>query len=249
MGKKQYKSEKLYKGKYFIDYLPEEVFKKLNKEDRENYREYRRYSTLISESQERIEEYEKEILKLNKKISDERLKVRGENTTHDWLLKMKDRFDTLGHLNKNFVFSCSVSKRIRKSKSLKLKSGDKIMKDTEMGVLKNEYKGNELKPVELWYSQIRNSGKTIFKTIYLGKEESLRTFLTEIDDDGYDWKKDDIENIRSEMKVVVSQYVRYTVFHNTWKPFETDGPKHNLESILKWCNKVGDKRYEWGGKI
>ena len=64
MSKKQYKSDSIYKGKYFIDYLPEEVFNKLEKEDRVNYREYRRYSTFIRESQLRIEKYEKEILKL-----------------------------------------------------------------------------------------------------------------------------------------------------------------------------------------
>lgn len=247
MGKKQYKSQDIYKGKYFIDYLPEEVFNKLKKEDKENYREYRRYSTFIKDSQLRIEKYEKELLKLKDKISTERLKIGGDNTSNDWLMKMKDRFDTLGHLNKNFVFSCSVTKRIRKSKSIKLKSGDKIMSETEMGVLKNKYKGKELKPVVLWYSQIVNSGKTIFKTIYLGKEENLRTLLSEIDGD--DWSKDDIENIRSEMKVIISQYVRHTVFHKTWKSFEKDGPTHNLESISKWSKKIGDKRYEWGGKI
>jgi len=249
MKKKQYKSESIYKGKYFIDYLPEEVFNKLNKEDKENYREYRRYSTFIKDSELRIEKYEKEILKLKDKISTERLKIGGDKTSNDWLMKMKDRFDTLGHINKNFLFSCSVTKRIRKSKSLKLKSGEKIMSETEMGVLKNEYKGEELKPVELWYSQIVNSGKTIYKTIYLGKEENIKKFLTEIDEDKYDWSNDDVEDVRSEMKVIISQYVRYTVFHNTWRTFEKDGPTHNLESLSKWCKKIGVKRYEWGGNI
>ena len=191
----------------------------------------------------------KEILRLKNEITKERLKIGGDNTSNDWLMKMKDRFDTLGHLNKNFVFSCSVTKRIRKSKSLKLKDGDKIVSETEIGVLKNEYKGEELKPVELWYSQIVNSGKTIYKTLYLGKEENLRKFLTDIDEDENDWSKDNIEDVRSEMKVIISQYVRYTVFHKTWKSFEKDGTKHNLESISKWCKKIGDKRYEWGGKI
>jgi len=236
MKKKQYKSETIYKGKYFIDYLPKEVFNKLNKEDRENYREYRRYSTLIKESQLRIEKYEKEILKLKDEISTERLKIGGDETSHDWLMKMKNRFDTLGHLNKNFVFSCSVTKRNRKSKSLKLKSGDKIVSETEIGVLKNKYKGEELKTVELWYSRIINSGKTIHKTIYLGKIESVKRFLSEIDEDGNDWSNDDIEDVRSEMKVIISQYVRHTVFHKTWKPFERGGLTLNLESISKWCN-------------
>lgn len=247
MRKKRYKSESIYKGKYFIDYLPDEVFNKLNKEDRENYREYRRYSTFIKDSKLRIEEYENEIKKLKKKISSERLKIGGVNTTHDWLMKMKDRFDTLGHLNKNFVFTCSVTKRLRKSKSLKLKSGEKRKSETEIGVIKNEYRGEELKPVELWYSQVVNSGKTIFKTIYLGKEDNLREFLSRVDSDE-NWYDYDIEDVRYEMKVIISQYVRYVVFHKTWKQFEKDGPKHNLESISNWCYKLGDKRFEWGGK-
>ncbi len=248
MIKKKYLSEDIYKGKYFIDYLPDEVFNQMSEEDRVNYREYRRYSTFIKKSELLIEDYEKQILKLKDKISKERLKIGGVDSTNNWLMKMKDRFDSLSHLNENFVFSCSVTKRIRKSKTLKFKDGKKSVKDNEMGVLKETYKGEELKPVVLWYSQIVNSSKSVFKTIYLGKEENIRKFLNEIYPDE-NWSEDDMEDVRSEMKTVISQYVRYTVFHNTWKPFEKGQSTHNLETILKWCKEVGDERYDWGGKI
>ena len=85
--KRKYVGEEL---KWFMDFLPDEVYKGLSKEDYTNYREYRRYQRFIGEGTQRIEKYQKQIESLNKKINQEKEKIKGVDIEHSgWEQKMK----------------------------------------------------------------------------------------------------------------------------------------------------------------
>lgn len=242
MGKKRrYVGEKL---KWFMDFLPDEVFNSLSEEEQVNYREYRRYQRFIGEGNQKIEKYQRQIESLNKKIKKEKEKIKGIDTEHSsWEQKMKIHYYEINHLYKDFTFGVSITRRDRSSKSQKIKEGRirKNVLDEDYGVEKNTYKGKEITKNYLWYSRVSTSKYK--PSIYLGKEENLRLFLGELYDE--DWSKDDIDTVKDELRSIISQYTRYKVFHTDWKTFDSE--THNLQTIKEWCDKMGDKRYEWGG--
>ena len=194
MGKKKrkYVGENL---KLFMDFLPEEIYRNLNKEDYRNYKEYRRYQRFIGESNIRVDKMEKEITKLQTKINNEKLKIKGVDSEHSgWEQKMVLHYDGISYLHKDLHFWCSTSPRKRTSKSKRTKDGNVRLnkKDTEYGIQKNSYKGEELKDNYLWYSRIENSN--IRKDIYLGHESDIRNFLSDILNEN--WSKDDISEVK-----------------------------------------------------
>lgn len=241
--KRKYVGENL---KWFMDFLPEDVYKSLSKEDFTHYREYRRYQRFIGDSNIRVDKMEKQIKSLQEKVKQEKLKIKGIDSEHSgWEEKMKIHYDHISNLHKDFSFWCSISIRNRTSVSQKIRDG-KVRKnklDTEFGIEKKQYGEKGLKTNFLWYSRIENSKHRC--GIYLGKEENIRKFLSELYKE--DWSKDDVDDVKTEMKGIISQYSRHKIFNSTWEQFKLE--THNLKSIKDWCDKVGDKRYEWGGKI
>jgi hypothetical protein len=238
--KRKYVGENL---KWFLDFLPDDVYDSLSNDDKLHYREYRRFQRFIGEGNLRIEKLQKQIDLLQNKIREERIKIKGVDSEHSsWNEKMKIHYNHINHLHKDFTFGCSISRRDRSSKSQKLKDGKlRNLKENELPIEKESYKGKEITKNYLWYSRVENSK---FRCgIYLGKEEKIRTFLGELYNE--DWSKDDIEDLRSELRGILSQYTRYKVFNSNWETF--DDETHNLKSVSDWCKKMGDKRYEWGG--
>ena len=239
--KRKYVGENL---KWFMDFLPEEVYNSLSKEDFEHYREYRRYQRFIGESNIRTDKMKKQIKVLQNKVNQEQLKIKGVDSEQSgWEQKMKIHYDHISNLHKEFPFWCSISKRNRTSVSKRTKDGDVRVnkKDNEFGVTKNKYGNKELKDNYLWYSTVENSKHSF--GLYLGKEENIRNFLSELYNE--DWIKDSIEDVRSEMKIIISQYSRHKIYHSNWEQIELE--THNLQSLKEWCDKVGDVRYEWSG--
>ena len=114
--------------------------------------------------------------------------------------------------------------------------------DTDYGVEKETYKGKKITKNYLWYSRITTSKYK--PSIYLGKEENLRMFIGELFNE--DWSNEDMEFVKDELRSIISQYTRFKVFHSDWKTFNSE--THNLHTIKEWCDKIGDKRYDWGGK-
>lgn len=237
------KKKKTYVGKdlkWFVDFLPDEVFNSLNEEERKNYREYRRYQKEIGEGLERIKKLQKQLLKIQTNIEGENFKIKGGGEVDGWENKMKMYYDKINHIDKNFRLNCSVERRDRSSTSKKIKDGS-IKKSKTDYTLKYTYGTKEIGSVIKLYGRVENS---VYKhQIYLGDENTVRIELGKLLNE--DWTKDSYEELKDEIRVLLSQYSRYHIFHNKWEGFKSE--THNLQRIIEWCSKVGDERYNWGG--
>jgi hypothetical protein len=230
--------------KRFFDFLPKEVFESLSDEERVNYREYRRYQKEIGEGLVRISKLQEKIDKLNEIIRIENHKIKGDIENGGWEMKVKMYHDRLSHIDKNFHLNCSVERRDRTSVSKKISDGE-LIRFKKDHILKENYGEKELGKVYKLYGRVENSKYR--QPIYLGDETNVRFVLSKLVDE--DLTKESYDNFKDELRVLISQYSRYLIFHNKWEGFKSQ--THNLDSIsdwCKWCEKNGVNRYEWGGK-
>ena len=109
------KREYIGKGsRWFMEFLPDDVFNSLTPIQRKYYQRYRNYQKNVGRSQLRILELEKSIEELKRKIERERSKKK------EWESKVQDYYGQLSFLDKDFKFSCTIEYRKRKSR----KEGD-----------------------------------------------------------------------------------------------------------------------------
>jgi hypothetical protein len=238
--KKRYIGEGL---KWFVDFLPNEVFNSLSKEERVNYQGYRNYQRHIGDSNLKISNYHKQIEKLTNLIKEEQFKIKGDFENGGWELNMKMFYDKINHIDKNFHLNCSVERRDRTSVSKKINDGDSVKIKNDR-ILKKTYGEREIGKVYKIYGRVENS--TYRQQIYLGDETNIRLELGKLLDE--DFSNDPYDIIKDELRTLMSQYSRYLIFHNKWEGFK--GETHNLKSMIewcKWCEENSVNRYEWGG--
>lgn len=242
----EFMTDKDYKSRgedFFFDYLPEEVFSSLSKEERVHYREYRRYHRLLYENQERIDFYEREIEKLKSLLKEEKKKLRGNQYKDGWELKMKNHYEHISHLHEKFLLKTSIELRDRSSKSQKIKSGEEKRKTLE--TVKKTYGGEEIQRLIMWYGTVAGVQRNYRKTMYLGKRDEINQKWEEFI--GEDISEKSENYVKGELQLLMSQYTRYKVFNSDWNNF-TSGT-HNLESIMEWviyCRDHGIDRSRWG---
>jgi hypothetical protein len=245
MGTKNYKSRD---EELFFDYLPDEVFNSLTENERRHYREYRRYHHLVFKGNQKIEKYKKQIQKLNQLIKEERFKLKGGEdkegeTVFGWNSMLKDHYSIISRLDEQLRLNVTTELRTRKSKSLIVKQNPK--KRGEFQILKKTYKQKELTELKYLYGKVTSVYRNHKVIFYFGPVESIREKLFEIIGD--ESKKLHINRIRYEVMGLMTQYVRYTVFHNGWERIK--GEQKNLEVIIDWvhyCNQNGLDRNRWG---
>lgn len=231
--------------KWFVDFLPSEVLYSLTSDDQVRYRKVDKFREQCSVSNSLISDSEKQIEKLKQKIVKERFKIKGDFEHPGYEMRIKRLLGEITSVEKDFNIWCTINVRNRSSVSKRLKDGDvrKNKLDTEFGIEKNQYGKKELKNNYLWYSRVEKPHSNLRGDLYLGKEENIRQFLSELFNE--DWSKDDVEDVKTEIKGIVSQYSRNKIYHSNWIEFKSE--THNLESMKNWCDKIGDERYEWGG--
>lgn len=240
------KKKKTYIGqglKWFVDFLPDELFNSLNEDERRSYREYRRYQKEIGEGLVRIEKFQKQIETIQKTILVEKTKIKGTDEVDGWESKMKKFYDKVNHIDKNFKLNCSVETRDRTSKSKKIKDG--TLKRFNVDNPREVYGGKEIEKVYKLYGRVENS--VFRKTIYLGDETEIRLELSKLYNE--DWLIETEDNFKSELRVIISQYSRYHIFKNKWDGFKSE--THNLNSIIDWCSWCeinGINRNDWSEK-
>jgi hypothetical protein len=257
MSKPKYKSKN---EDLFFDYLPEEVFNSLSEEDREHYREYRRYHNLIYSSQQKIKSLEKDLIKIRSLIREEKSKIKGglrvvngmENEVEGWTDKLKRHYDHVSHLDRLFKVRVKVELRDRNSKSYKIKTGQRVKEDFEK--VHSTYKGEPLKKSHYYYGKMlslhgfstygKRSDKSFTIEFYFGPDHLVKKKLSSF----FEESRLNDYFIRDTLKDLMVQFTRFTVFNNSWDTFKKDTP-HNLDKLLKWveyCDKNGINRSEWG---
>lgn len=253
MKKREYRS----KGeKFFIDYLPDDVFNSLSEKERHDYKLYRDNHRYIYEGNLKIKEWEKEIDKLKEKIKLKKLQINGfdvgeninpidgeidKERVEGWKEKMIRGYNRINHLSKDYQFNISVGVQIRKSKIYELYEGkDLDVMSNEKHKRQTKFKGKTLKPNERITLRITRT-KDIFKNIHVGSLELVREGLSDMY--GEDWSNETLDTIKSELRSIYSTYTRYHVFKSNWENFFSE--THSFRGVMEWCKKMGDERYDW----
>lgn len=239
---KNYKSEG---ERFFLEYLHRDIFYSLTEKERRFYREYRRYHRFLFEGNEKISQLEKEIEIRKKKISEIKSQIKGNEEYSGWMDKMKLNFERIQHRFSDLNFTVSVGFRDRK------KEIQKNLQDYESGKrrrkkdlrIQTHYNGKKILEKNLkMYVRVTRT-KDLFRNIYVGGEEDVRSFLSDVFQE--DWSKDPIEFVRDEMRKVYESYTRYYIFHNDWSKYLNKTSSHNLKVLRNWYEEVGDERYDW----
>ncbi len=228
---------------FFMNYLPDDILNSLHDNDRYHYEEYRRYKKLIEESDKKVDKYKQQIDKLKQLIKKEVHKVKEESADYDWKRKMTNHYDKISHLDKELKLNCSIEKRDRTSKSKKI--ADKGLTPAFGTIVRKTYRGKPLVRYSKIYGRVEKD-RYNQKTLYFGDESEVRKLLSELHNK--DWSKDPFDYVKDELRVLMSQFSRYHIFHSNWDEFMSK--THNLRSIVDWCklcDENGLDRYEWGG--
>jgi len=237
--KKDYKSRG---EKFFLEYLPQEVFDSLKPKEREDYKKYRDNHRYMFNGKNQIKKWEEEISKLRGKIKEKKIQINGDDENSGWKQKMMIGYQGIQHYSKDFQFNISIGFRYRKSEIYKNEEDYKLGKKGSKKDLREQthFKGKKLQPNPKLYLRITRT-KDVFKNLYVGSEEDVRREISNLTKE--DWSKESLEYLKDEVRYMYSSYIRYHVFHSNWKEFFKG--KHTFPSIVEWSKKMGVKRYEW----
>ena len=204
-----------YKETFFLDYLPDEVFINLKKKERIEYRKLRENYQIIESKSLQILTLQEEIRKKQLLVQKLKKQISPSNSKDSFLDKMNLAKENLGDIINNFHFSISIGLRTHKTKS-KIQSNPKF------------------------YIRVTSFDKR-FKNLYIGSSEKIKSSLTKIHNKSYD--NFSSEELKVELKVLYSVYIRNYIFKNTWDKFFDS--KHSLKEIELWSREIGNEIYRW----
>ena len=96
--------------KWFIDFLPSEVFYSLSSEDQVHYNEYKKYKGLKEKSESLIADLEKQNEMNQKLIDEEKFRINGDSENSGYEMKMGKHYDSITSVDKDFPFSVQLVK-------------------------------------------------------------------------------------------------------------------------------------------
>ena len=204
-----------YKETFFLDYLPDEVFINLNKKERIEYRKLRENYQIIESKSLQILTLQEEIRKKQLLVQKLKKQISPSKSKDSFLDKMNLAKENLVDIINNFRFSISIGLRTHKTKS-KIQSNPKF------------------------YIRVTSFDKR-FKNLYIGSSEKIKSSLTKIHNKSYD--NFSSEELKVELKVLYSVYIRNYIFKNTWDKFFDS--KHSLKEIELWSSEIGNEIYRW----
>lgn len=204
-----------YKETFFLDYLPDEVFINLKKKERIEYRKLRENYQIIESKSLQILTLQEEIRKKQLLVQKLKKQISPSKSKDSFLDKMNLAKENLGDIINNFHFSISIGLRTHKTKS-KIQSNPKF------------------------YIRVTSFDKR-FKNLYIGSSEKIKSSLTKIHNKSYD--NFSSEELKVELKVLYSVYIRNYIFKNTWDKFFDS--KHSLKEIELWSREIGNEIYRW----
>jgi len=246
MSKKlEYRSKN---DRWFLEFLPQEVFDGMNKEERMYYQQYRNHHRFIHDGNEKISKHRKQIKKLQDEIKSIREKINGDEYKDGWNLKMKEGYSNISHLTQSFEFWCSVGLRTRLNQHLKNEEREQQGRSVkQIKQSSTTYEGKTFKVNPKFVVRVESPLKgEWFKNIYVGDEGKVRDFLKTIYPNTKDWDKIGMVGLKNEIKEVYVGYTRYHIYKSN--PHTFCEKKHNLDKVEDWVKKMGDKIYDWMDK-
>ena len=204
-----------YKERFFLDYLPDEIFINLEKKDRVEYRKLRENYQIIESKSSEILSLQQEIRKNQVLIQKLRNQISLSKSRDTYLDKMNFAKENLADIISKYQFSISIGLRTHKSK-VKSLSNPKF------------------------YLRITAFDKR-FKNLYIGSSEKVKISLFHIYNKSYNNLNN--EELKSELKVLYSVYTRNFLWKNTWDNFF--GSKHSLKELELWSIEIGSEIYRW----
>ena len=204
-----------HKETFFLDYLPDEVFINLKKNERIEYRKLRENYQIIESKSLQILALQEEIRKKQLLVHKLKKQISPSKSKDSFLDKMNLAKENLGDIINNFQFSISIGLRTHNTKS-KIQSNPKF------------------------YIRVTAFDKR-FKNLYIGSSEKITTLLTKIYNKSYGNFSN--EALKEELKILYSVYIRNYIFKNTWDNFFDS--KHSLKEIELWSSEIGSEIYRW----
>ena len=200
---------------FFYDYLPDEVFINLNKNERIEYRKLRENYKIIESKSLQILTLQEEIKKQQLLVKKLKKQITPSKSKDSYLDKMNLAKENLEDIINNFQFSISIGLRTHKTKS-KIQSNPKF------------------------YLRVTAFDKR-FKNIYIGSSEKIKISLAKIYNKSFN--NFNSEELKLELKVLYSVYTRNYIYKNTWAKFFDY--KHSLYDIELWSSEIGNEIYRW----
>ena len=204
-----------YKETFFLDYLPDEVFINLKKKERIEYRKLRENYQIIESKSLQILTLQEEIRKKQLLVQKLKKQITPSKSKDSYLDKMNLAKENLEDIINKYQFSISVGLRTHKKKS-KIQSNPKF------------------------YLRVTAFDKR-FKNLYIGSSEKIKSSLTKIHNKSFN--NFSSEELKLELKVLYSVYIRNYIFKNTWDKFFDS--KHSLKEIELWSSEIGSEIYRW----
>ena len=255
MKKKSNRTHKSSKEKYYIPYLPDEVFENLTPELRKTQQEYRTYHKTLHGIRERINTNELLIKKLKGEIENDKYRIKkgaNEKYPEDGYEELVGfRFEKLSHLYDDYKNSISITRKNRSSSSFKKNQEDLEkygrLETTEGNMRKQFYGGKEISEIITFNAQIKSnnylhsyingdSSNKKIKNISLGTEEVMRKNLGLLYPK-IDFSEDSIDEIKEEWRTIIKAYTNWFLTKKKWIGLKTD--THPKEKIVDWCIKMG----------
>jgi hypothetical protein len=204
-----------YKETFFLDYLPDEVFINLNKNERIEYRKLRENYQIIESKSLQILTLQEEIRKKQLIVQKLKKQITPSKSKDSYLDKMNLAKENLEDIINNFQFSISIGLRAHKTKST-VQSNPKF------------------------YLRVTAFDKR-FKNLYIGSSEKIKISLDKIYNKSYN--NFNSEELKAELRALYSVYIRNYIFKNSWDKFFDS--KHTLKDIERWSIEIGNEMYRW----
>ena len=247
--------------KYYIPFLPDEVFNSLPPELKEIQRQYRVYHHTVHNIKKRIKDNTELRKQLLEKIKDDkiRLKERANDEYQDrgYEELMKFRFQKIAHLYDDYRFTVSISRINRSSKSYHENKSDMeklgFINSKEGDYRKFTYGGKDIGEVYTFNAQIKSlsfphskiqglsDGKNNkIKTISLGTEEVMRKNISLIF--GEDLSEDNWDDIKADWIKVLKHFINWYLTKHDWKSLKLE--TISKDKVVEWCLKMGSDKID-----
>ena len=208
--------------RYFVEFLPEEVFKGLSKEEKSNHSKYRHRHRTYHKKLKEVEELEVQVQELKNLIKNKKLLVKGYER------EVFKYYDKVKHLDKNLEFLWWEEEEWRNKKICKRNPSVKPQKRV---VYRVEYK---------------LGGRRVRKKISCGSRKKIPQLLNGYKNRNKNYLELDKDNIQNELKCgYMAGYISYHLYKYGYNHFHNT--PHNLKSVVEWFNTYDETNGKWEG--